>query len=430
MRLMRHFLVACCWMTLLLNSAQLAAKDDFSEEIQKSEEVAIEKYPELGVLNSTFNLTFLAAVKLMKEKKPEFFTDPQWPLKLSDAVAVDLKVTAKHSLSSPPIQQSQEDVHASEALERYCTLAVTKALQKQEVTGSAKDWFGNDERLDPERIVDSLEVAALQSDEVFDDIVETFLGKVLMSAVHRALPQNKDWIEGVLWNRSSWRCVEKYPEPEQCHIIGRLLAKCGNSKLVTAWITPNSPNIHFRGKSLLIDAQSIPYRAPSYSLRSDISELILNGNYHLESLPIDKVDFLNAANGSRIWKVYQHTSLREWGLIVRSNVMDLLPGEPPSYDQPEWRQTLEHFESSISARASMSRNLPNCKHQPPSDIFGCFEAYLVCGFCEFKDTQQGIEWIDSICKQTALSPDPVVRGASKLARAFKVSALNWVGKQK
>jgi hypothetical protein len=414
----------------LLHGEQLAAKDEFSEEVQKSEEVAIEKYPDLGVFNSTFNVTFLAAVKLMKEKKPEFFSDPQWPLKLSDAVAVDLKVAPKHSFTSPPIQQSQEDAHASEALERYCALAVRKALQKQEITGSAKDWFGNDERLDPERIVDSLEVAALQSEEIFDDIVDTFLGKVLMSAASRALPQNKDWIEGVLWNRSSWRCVEKYSEPEQCHIISRLLAKCGNSKLVTAWITGNSPSIHFRGKSLLTDAQSIPYRAPSYSLRSDISELILNGNYHLETLPIDKVDFLNSANGSRIWKIYQHTSPKEWGLIVRSNVMDLLPAEPPSYDQLEWRQTLEHFESSINARASILRNLPNGNHPPPSDTFGCFEAYLVCGFCEFKDTQHGIEWIDTVCKQTALSPDPVIRGAAKLARAFKVSALNWVGKQK
>ena len=420
----------CCWVNLLLNIAPLAAKDDFSEEMQKSEEVAIEKYPELGVANSAFNKSFLTAVKLLREKKPEFFSDPQWPLKLSDAVAVDLNVTPRHSLSSTPVQPSQEDIHASEALERYCALAVKRALQKSEVTGSASDWFENDERLESERIPDSLKIAALQSEEIFDEIVETFLSKVLMSAIPRALPKNRDWIEGVLWTRSSWRCIEKYSDTEQCHIVSRLFAKCGNSKLVTDWLRPWLSTANLQAKSQLNSTQSALFRPPGYPLRSGISELILSGNYHLESLPIDKVDFLNSANASRIWKIYQCTTLSEWGLIDGWNVMDRLPAEPPTYSQPEWRQTLEHFEIAIQARMSVLRSLPNTNHQPPGDTFGCFEAYLVCGFCEFKDTQHGLDWIDSVCKKTALSPDPAIRGASKLARSFKVSALSWASKQR
>jgi hypothetical protein len=429
-RLTRPLFAACCWVSFLLHGAHLAAKDDFSEEIQKSEEVSIEKYPELGVANSAFNKNFLAAVKLLKEKRPEFFSDPQWPLKLSDAVAADLKVSPKHSLDSPPIQQSQEDVHASETLERYCAQAVKRAVQKHEVNGSNKDWFETDEHLDSERIADSLKIAALQSEEVFDEVVETFLWKVLSSTAPRALPKNRDWIKGVLWTRSSWRCIETYSEPEQCHIIGRLLAKCGDSKLVTDWLRPVASGTILQEKSLLNNPQSTLFRQPGYPLRSGISDLILNGNYRLGSTPIDKADFFNSALHSKMWKIYQHTSPSEWGLIGGWNTMDQLPSVPPSYDQPEWRQTLEHLESAVQSRASMLRKLPNLNHQPPSDIFGCFEAYLVCGFCEFKDIQQGLEWIDSVCKQTALSPDPAIRGASKLARAFKLSALSWAGKQK
>ena len=429
MRLAPVLFIVYCWAGPLLNGAQLAAKDDLSEEIQKSEEQAIEKYPELGVANSPFNATFLAAVKLMKEKRPSFFSDPQWPLKLSDAVAVDLKITPKHSLDSSPIQQSPEDAHASEALEHYCAQAVKRAVQKHEVTGSAKDWFETDEHLDSERIADSLKIAAIQSEEIFDDIVETFLQKVLMSAAPQALPKNRDWIEGVLWTRSSWRCIEKYSDTEQCHIVSRLLAKCGNSKLVTDWLRPWY-STDLQKKSLLNNLQSTLFRPPGYPLRSDICDLILNGNYHLESLPIDKVDFLNSAHSSRIWKIYQRTSPSEWGLIGGWNIMDRLPSESPSYGQPEWSQTVEHLETVIKWRKSTLRDLPNPNHQPPGDILGCFETYLVCGFCDFKDTQQGIEWIDSVCKQTSLSPDPAIRGASKLARAFKVSALSWASKQK
>ena len=429
-RLVPLVLVACCWVSLLLNCAQLAARDDISDEIQKSQEMAIEKYPELKVANSAFNTTFLTAVKLLKEKKPEFFTDPEWPLKLSDSVAVDLKITPKYALDAPPIQQSQEDAHASEALERYCAQAVKLALKKHEIIGSVKDWFETEDHLDSERIADSLQIAALQSEERFPEIVETFLENVLLSGAPRAMPRNKEWIDGVLLTRSSWRCIEKYSNAEQCQIIGRLLAKCGNSKLVTKWIGTAYSGNNLREKSLLSNDERVTYRPPGYHLRSAIAEVILNSNYHLESLPIDKVDFLTAASGAKIWKIYQRTSPSEWGMVGGWSILDKLPPEAPSYNKLEWLKTLEHFENAIESRARVLGRLTNVEEPPPPDFWGCFEAYLVCGFCEFNDTQEGLEWIDSVCKQTALSPDPVTRSASRLAGAFKISALRWASKLK
>ena len=429
-RLLPLLLIACFWTGSLLSGAQWAAKGDLSEEIENSQELAIEKYPDLGVANSAFNTTFLRAVKLLREKRPEFFSDPQWPLTLSDAVAVDLKVTPNLPLNSASIQESVENPRAYEELERYCTQSVKKAFHRKELDGIAKDWFMAEDQLQPERIADSLTIAALQSEETFDKILESFLQNMISSAAPKVSAKNKDWIEGVLWRSSSWRCIEKYTEAEQCEILGRLIAKCGNSKLATDWILRYNHSIALRDRSILTESQKVPNRAPTYPIRAGICDQVLSENYHLFTLPINKADFLYAVCEMKMWKVFKHLPPTEWGLLNAWGLMTRLPSAPPSYDQAEWRQTIDQLEQAIQARITLLREQPGTNEPPMRDTFGCFESYLVCSFSEFNGTQEGFEWIDSTYKKTLLSPDPAIRKAAKLVGAFKVAALMWASKQK
>ena len=143
------------------------AQEDM-EELRRAQKTAVERYPDLAVSNSTFNQMFLAAVKVVREKKPEFFSHPDWPLRLSDAVAADLKVKPIFLLDSSPIREGVEDARAHHALERLCVQVVKSALQKHEVHGSARDWIEGEEGLRAARIEDALTLAAAQSDEHFD----------------------------------------------------------------------------------------------------------------------------------------------------------------------------------------------------------------------------------------------------------------------
>ena len=343
---------------------------------------------------------------------------------------MDLKVTPKVSLNVASIQESAENPRAYEELERYCTQSVKKALQKKEIIGTSKEWFVSEDQLNAERIADSLTIAALQSAETFDKILELFLENMLSSAAPKASPKNEDWIEAVLWRTSSWRCIEKYQDAQQCDIIGRLLAKCGNSKLATDWILRYKHEFALRDRSILNQSQKGLNRVPTYALRAGVCDRILSGNYHLAQLSIDKADFLNAATEMKMWKSFKYIPASEWGLMNGWELMGRLPSAPPSYNQAEWRQTLDQLEKAIETRMMQVRKLPDTNDHPPRDTFGCFEAYLVCWFSEFKGTQEGFDWIDSIYKKTWLSPDPVIRKAAKFVSAFKVAALMWASKQK
>lgn len=63
---------------------------DYAAANLAAQRAAMARYPALGVAASPFNRTFLAAVQRLKRTDPDYFADPQWPLRLADEVAGEL----------------------------------------------------------------------------------------------------------------------------------------------------------------------------------------------------------------------------------------------------------------------------------------------------------------------------------------------------
>lgn len=421
------FIVAAAHLLLFvpnLRSLPVPSAQEDSGELQRAEKTAVERYPDLAVASSTFNKTFLAAVKVFRERKPEFFSQPDWPLKLSDAVAVDLKVKPILHLDSTPMRDVAEDAHAYQDLERFCVQVVKNAIEKHEVHGGAKDWIEGENGLRGARIEDALTLAAAQSDAQVDVIIHQFLSEVLSSSASQAGAKNRDWVEGILWTRSTWRFLERYNEQNQCSLVSRLLAKCANSTLVIDWI-------RFQGSgfarsrllgSLLSETQLAANKPPEYALRAAICRQIINDNYHIGGTLVQKRGFLTAAIHAKVWEIYRMVPCSDWALIdnwegeslskwstgiVREVEGDLFP-------------LIKHFQRAIELRLKDKDSVA----QP---VLAPFEAFIVFGFCDFPDAADGLKWIESITRQVASSPDPEVRGSTKILRAFEAAVREWAG---
>ena len=397
------------------------AQEDI-EELRRAEKTAVERYPDLAVSNSTFNQMFLAAVKVVREKRPEFFSHTDWPLRLSDAVASDLKVKPIFLLDSSPIRECVEDARAHHALQRFCVQVVKSALQKHEVHGGAKDWIEGEEGLRAARIEDALTLAAAQSDEHFDGILHEFLGEVLSSSAMHACAENRDWIEGVLWTRSSWRCIEKYDEHKQFGIVSRLLAKCGNSKLVIDWTRCSGSGFAkaFGSASFLTESQLAANKPPEYRLRAAICSQIIESNYHMGGTVVQKRGFLTAANNAKIWSIYKMVPVSDWGLIDKWEVLGKTSAGIIREEEGNLFPIIKHFQRAIELRLKS-------KDKDAQPVLGGFEAFIVYGFCEFEDSGEGLKWVESIARQVASSPDPEVRTAAKMLRVFEAAAREWAG---
>ena len=394
------------------------------EELQRAEKTAVVRYPDLAVSNSSFNKAFLAAVKVFRERKPEFFSHPDWPLRLADAVAVDLKVKPIFSLDSAPIREVAEDSLAHHALERFCVQVVKSAIEKHEVHGGAKDWIEGENGLRTTRIEDGLTLAAAQGDEQFDGIVHQFLSEVLSSSASQACAGNKDWIEGLLWTRSSWRCLEKYNEQNLCSIVSRLLAKCASSTLVIDWIR-FSGSAFARSRlssSFLSESQLAANKPPGYGLRSTICSQIISDNYHIGGTVVQKRGFLTAANHARVWAIYRMVPVSDWALI------DNWEGDALSKwstwivrdAEGDLFSLIKHFQRAIEVRLKTKDSVA----QP---VLPSFETFIVYEFCDFADSGEGLKWIESMTRKVASSPDPAVRSAVKMLRVFEAAAREWAG---
>jgi hypothetical protein len=419
------FLIAVAHLFLfcsnLYSGTEPAPQEDI-EELQRAEKTAVARYPDLAVSNSSFNKAFLAAVKVFRERKPEFFSHPDWPLRLADAVAVDLKVKPRFSLDSALIREVPEDSHAHHALERFCVQVVKSAIEKHEVHGGAKDWIEGENGLRSTRIEDGLTLAAAQSDEQFDGIVHQFLSDVLSSSAMHARAENREWIEGVLWTRSSWRCIEKYDEHKQFGIVSRLLAKCGNSKLVIDWTRCSGSGFAkaFGSASFLTESQLAANTPPEYRLRAAICSQIIESNYHMGGTVVQKRGFLTAANNAKIWSIYKMVPVSDWGLIDKWEVLGKTSAGIIREEEGNLFPIIKHFQRAIELRLKS-------KDKDAQPVLGGFEAFIVYGFCEFEDSGEGLKWVESIARQVASSPDPEVRTAAKMLRVFEAAAREWAG---
>ena len=58
-----------------------------AEAVTVAQHAAVARYPDLGRAGTDFNARFVAAYRRLRLADPEFFTDPEWPLRLADDIA-------------------------------------------------------------------------------------------------------------------------------------------------------------------------------------------------------------------------------------------------------------------------------------------------------------------------------------------------------
>jgi hypothetical protein len=67
-----------------------AAPPDYAAAVLAAQRAAVARYPALGIAQTPFNRAFLTAYRRMQRTEPDYFDDPQWPLRLADEVAGEL----------------------------------------------------------------------------------------------------------------------------------------------------------------------------------------------------------------------------------------------------------------------------------------------------------------------------------------------------
>lgn len=60
---------------------------DYAAAVLAAQRAAVARYPALGVAETPFNRAFLTAYRRIQRTEPDYFSDPQWPLRLADEVA-------------------------------------------------------------------------------------------------------------------------------------------------------------------------------------------------------------------------------------------------------------------------------------------------------------------------------------------------------
>jgi hypothetical protein len=71
-------------------ASQAAANTERRRTDTESQQSAMRLYPDLAVLDSPLNQLFRETYARYKEVKPEYFSDPRWPLKLAQQCALQL----------------------------------------------------------------------------------------------------------------------------------------------------------------------------------------------------------------------------------------------------------------------------------------------------------------------------------------------------
>jgi hypothetical protein len=81
-------------------ASQAAANTEQKRADGESQQSAMRLYPDLAVLDSPLNRLFRDTYSRYKEVKPDYFTDPRWPIKLAQQCSLQLE--AQRAIGSTP----------------------------------------------------------------------------------------------------------------------------------------------------------------------------------------------------------------------------------------------------------------------------------------------------------------------------------------
>jgi hypothetical protein len=84
-------------------ASQAAANTESKRDDRETQQSAMRLYPDLAVLDSPLNRLFRETYARYKEVKPDYFTDPRWPIKLAQQCA--LQLDAQRAIGSTPTRE-------------------------------------------------------------------------------------------------------------------------------------------------------------------------------------------------------------------------------------------------------------------------------------------------------------------------------------
>nr|ACO70913.1 hypothetical protein [uncultured Verrucomicrobiota bacterium] len=64
-----------------------AQPQTYAEAVNAAQYAAVARYPDLGRAGTLFNARFVAAYQQLRVEDPNYFSDPEWPLRLADEIA-------------------------------------------------------------------------------------------------------------------------------------------------------------------------------------------------------------------------------------------------------------------------------------------------------------------------------------------------------
>ena len=89
-------------------ASQAAANTERQRADSESQQTAMRLYPDLATLDSPLNRLFRETYARYKEVKPDYFSDPRWPIKLAQQCA--LQLDAQRAIGSQPPGESGRPV--------------------------------------------------------------------------------------------------------------------------------------------------------------------------------------------------------------------------------------------------------------------------------------------------------------------------------
>ena len=104
-------------LALLASVAALQAAPAPPQMVERSQKAAVQKHPALGQAGSPLNRKFLAIVAMKRTAEPQFFDQPDWPLRAADAAAAHLRAEEGAAQASAAAEMKRTEAEREKAEE-------------------------------------------------------------------------------------------------------------------------------------------------------------------------------------------------------------------------------------------------------------------------------------------------------------------------
>ncbi len=254
---------------------------------------ALTEFPELGIKDSPLNKRFIFMVKQLREKAPQFFSDPAWPYRLAKS-AVANEWPAKLRLAG-------RDPALAKRLEVLCDAALKEGIRRKEISGDVKRFLEADGSLKWSAWPELLELAEKYIPDT-EEALTTFVRSVSLGGAE--LKENEQfWVALVLAKVQFQKWVE-VSHAEQLKLLVQLLPTLGDSREVLAWI--------LGGKSHSLNGARVSYEEVPKDTRLKVLDYLVHQRFQLGDVYFTREQILETAIDLQHWAVLFELSMEAW----------------------------------------------------------------------------------------------------------------------